>query len=171
MVICARRVSINPEPPTFLVFSPINTRDHFFEDPSTTAILGEAALPDDPISVTSALPLAEAPPQRRVLVNQARPAPLTDVGGGCGWAARGADDEDGAGGGTEMRLMQEIENMSINELKDKIREVTMKRRQRQRRQRALPHRPATSFALGERQPLADALPKGAPSFFVEGGER
>lgn len=174
-----RRVSINPEPPCFLVFSPTASRDLFFEDPNTTTAALEAALPDvEPLQASSRAnvprPLARAPAARphsgvaspgvtsgsRIVCvkgtagtgvpsssvptvgmsSRAVPLHLAAAAPETLRPARPVNAEQlGPGGGPKQtRLVDEIENMSINELKDKIREVTSKRRNRQRRLRVPP---------------------------------
>merc|ERR1740139_353780 len=118
-----KRVSINPDP-CFLVFNSTATPDLFFADPSTVPSLSTAdadLLENIPPLSSLSLGSVSGRAANRVLPPTAeRPA--------C----------EAAEGTRQARLLQEIENLSIGELKDKIREVTMKRRQRQRRLRTAP---------------------------------
>ena len=144
-----KRVSINPESPCFLVFHSVATPDLFFADPSTTGSLN---------SEDADLMVQEAPLSSLSLGSITGPTancvklPPTE--------SPTANTCEGAEGPRQLRLLQEIENLSMGELKDKIREVwprppshstargddplrptpplpslqvTMKRRQRQRR--------------------------------------
>ena len=171
----ARRVSINPEPPCFLVFSPTASRDLFFEDPNVAAAAMEAALNDiEPLQASRRgnvlRPVGPAPPARphsgvasagtttgsrgvgfRGTLGTGVPsssvptvgvfsrAPRVHLAAAAPETLRPARPVDAEqlgppeGGPKQARLVEEIENMSINELKDKIREVTSKRRNRQRR--------------------------------------
>ena len=145
-----KRVSINPESPCFLVFHSVATPDLFFADPSTTRSLSsedaDPMVQEAPLSSLSLGSITgptangvKLPPTEHPTVNTC----------------------EGAEGPRQLRLLQEIENLSMGELKDKIREVwprhpshtargddplrltpplqvTMKRRQRQRRLRTAP---------------------------------
>ena len=144
-----KRVSINPESPCFLVFHSVTTPDLFFADPSTTR---------SPNSEDADPMVQEAPLSSLSLGSITGPTancvklPPTE--------GPTANTCEGAEGPRQLRLLQEIENLSMGELKDKIREVwprhpsrstahsddplrltpslpslqvTMKRRQRQRR--------------------------------------
>ena len=107
-----KRVSINPESPCFLVFHSVATPDLFFADPSTTRSLS----PEDADPMVQEAPLSslslgsitgptancvKLPPTEHPTVNTC----------------------EGAEGPRQLRLLQEIENLSMGELKDKIREV------------------------------------------------
>lgn len=155
-----KRVSINPESPCFLVFNSIATPDLFFADPSTAPSLNyEDAGPmiHENVPPLSSLLLGSitGPAANRVKLPPTEGPP--------------ANTCEAADGPRQVRLLQEIENLSMGELKDKIREVwprhpnralrltvidplrptppltssqvTMKRRQRQRRLRTAPVAP------------------------------
>ena len=107
-----KRVSINPESPCFLVFHSVATPDLFFADPSTTGSLNS---------------------EDADLMVQEAPLSSLSLGSITGPTANGvklpptegptANTCEGAEGPRQLRLLQEIENLSMGELKDKIREV------------------------------------------------
>lgn len=121
----AKRVSINPETRLF-VFTSTSTPDLFFEDPSTAASLTSAADPE---------PLQDRPPARANVPPPATVNWLTSTSGIVAAAADASctappamssasfDAGAAAEGSRQARLLEEIENLSISELKDKIREV------------------------------------------------
>lgn len=192
-----RRVSINPEPPCFLVFSPTASRDMFFEDPNVTNAAMEAALPDiEPLQASSRanVPRPMVPPSAarphggvgssgatmgsRSIISKgaAGPGVLSSSISSAGVSSRSVPqniraatsetfrparpvDAEQLGppeaGPKQARLVQEIENMSINELKDKIREVTSKRRNRQRRLRVPPPTLQYDRAMAPTRPAAE----------------
>ena len=153
-----KRVSINPESPCFLVFNSIATPDLFFADPSTAPSLNSE---DTDLMIHESVPplcslsldSITGPAANRVKLPEGPTANTCEA----------------ADGPRQVRLLQEIENLSMGELKDKIREVwprhpnralrltvidplrptppltssqvTMKRRQRQRRLRTAPVAP------------------------------
>ena len=106
-----KRVSINPDP-CFLVFNSTATPDLFFADPSTVPSLSTAdadLLENIPPLSSLSLGSVSGRAANRVLPPTAeRPA-----SNGC----------EAAEGTRQARLLQEIENLSIGELKDKIREA------------------------------------------------
>ena len=116
-----KRVSINPESPCFLVFNSVATPDLFFADPSTATFLDSEdadLMIQENVPPLSSLSLGSitGPAANRVKL------PPTE-----GPTANTCEAADGA---RQVRLLQEIENMSVGDLKDKIREVRPRQRNR-----------------------------------------
>ena len=116
-----KRVSINPESPCFLVFNSVATPDLFFADPSTATSLDSDyadLMIQENVQPLSSLSLGSitGPAANRVKL------PPTE-----GPTANTCEAADGA---RQVRLLQEIENMSVGDLKDKIREVWPRQRNR-----------------------------------------
>ena len=110
-----KRVSINNDP-CFLVFNSIATPDLFFADPSMPPALGSAGT--DLLLIQENIPPLSSPSLGSVTLsslstNCVAPADEGPTANTC----------DAAEGPRQVRLLQEIENLSIGELKDKIREV------------------------------------------------
>ena len=109
-----KRVSINPESPCFLVFNSIATPDLFFADPSTVPSLDSE---DTDLMIQENVPPLSSLSFGSITGPAANRVKLPPTEGPKSNTCEAAD------GPRQVRLLQEIENLSMGELKDKIREV------------------------------------------------
>ena len=109
-----KRVSINPESPCFLVFNSIATPDLFFADPSTAPSLNSE---DMDLMIHEHVPPLSSLSLGSITGPAANRVKLPPTEGPTANTCEAAD------GPRQVRLLQEIENLSMGELKDKIREV------------------------------------------------